>query len=79
MITNLSWLIQNIYKKYDGDINEAFGHFVEDFKAAAVSPETKESYYSALAGTLLMGGTGAGVSGTSKRLLKGLTCHLYLI
>ena len=64
-------LVENIYKKYGGDIDEAFNYFAKDFKAAAVSPETKESYYSALAGTLLMGGTGAGVSGTSKRLLQG--------
>ena len=62
-------LVQNVYKKYGGDIDLAFDNFVEDFKHSAFSPETKESYFSALSGTLLIGGVGASSSQFSRRML----------
>ena len=67
-------LLSNIYKKYDGDPSQAFDSFLEDFKQSVASPETKESFFSALAGTILTGGVGVLGGGAlnsirSKRLL----------
>jgi len=62
-------LVQNVYKKYDGDVDQAFDNFIEDFKHSAFAPETVESYWSALSGTLLMGGVGASTSTFSRRML----------
>ena len=67
-------LLANVYKKYDGDPEKAFSSFLNDFIESAGSPETKESFFSALSGTILTGGVGVLGGGIlnsirSKRLL----------
>jgi len=45
-------MVENVYKKYGGSVEDAFDNFAKDFEEAVKSPETKESFYSAVAGVV---------------------------
>ena len=65
-------MIGNVYKKYNGDIDKAFDNFSKDLREAYADPDTKESFWSSAAATLLTGGIGGGgkVASVGRRALE---------
>ena len=65
-------MIGNVYKKYNGDIDKAFDNFAKDLREASGDPDTKESFWSSAAATLLTGGIGGGgkVASVGRRALE---------
>jgi len=67
-------LVQNVYKKYGGDTDEAWKNFGNDLHEAIKGKETRQSFWSSTAASLLMGGLGGSgtVASATKRALQRL-------